>query len=170
MPVFSVKIADDASDALGKIGPNARAALTKALDPVKASLTHDVRATALGHIHTFNAKSATVGGYLASIYGGVSEKDTRISVYVRSGHPLAHLLEYGASTPAHDILPKAAKILAFLYGKLGGDAERFARKVHHPGAVIPPYPAFGPVFAARQAEVERVLTDTVAASAQNTKG
>jgi hypothetical protein len=117
-------------------------------------------ARALAHIHTSGKKP---GLYLASIYGGVADKAHRVSGYVRSSSPLAHLLEYGvADTGAHDILPKAAQALRFM-----GDAGAvFARLIHHPGATIPAYPAFGPALEARKDEVERTLTQAVADAAK----
>jgi phage gpG-like protein len=45
----------------------------------------------------------------------------------------AAIQEYGGKTGAHEILPDKAKALAFL----AGGAMRFARKVEHPGSVIP---------------------------------
>jgi phage gpG-like protein len=44
----------------------------------------------------------------------------------------AAIQEYGGRTAAHEILPAKAQALAFVAG-----AERFARKVEHPGSVIP---------------------------------
>jgi len=155
MPVVIVRVADSATDALGRIGPGARAALVKALGPLAAAMTQDVRGRAVAHIHTLGKKP---GLYLASIHGGVSDKGARLSGYVRSGSPLAHLLEYGATTPPHDILARAGKVLAFLAG-----AETvFRRLVHHPGASIPAYPAFGPAMAANKAHIEATLTKAVA--------
>ncbi|MFZ1963707.1 MAG: HK97 gp10 family phage protein [Roseiarcus sp.] len=45
----------------------------------------------------------------------------------------AAIQEYGGKTGAHEILPVKAKALAFVVG----GAMRFARKVEHPGSVIP---------------------------------
>jgi phage gpG-like protein len=45
----------------------------------------------------------------------------------------AAIQEYGGKTGAHEILPDKAKALAFLVA----GAMRFARKVEHPGSVIP---------------------------------
>ncbi len=45
----------------------------------------------------------------------------------------AAIQEYGGKTGAHEILPVKGKVLAFLVG----GALRFARKVEHPGSVIP---------------------------------
>ncbi len=45
----------------------------------------------------------------------------------------AAIQEYGGKTAAHEILPTKAQALAFI----AGGAERFARKVEHPGSLIP---------------------------------
>ncbi len=45
----------------------------------------------------------------------------------------AAIQEYGGKTAAHEILPAKAKALAFI----AGGAELFARKVEHPGSLIP---------------------------------
>ncbi len=45
----------------------------------------------------------------------------------------AAIQEYGGKTGAHEILPVKGKVLAFLVG----GAMRFARRVEHPGSVIP---------------------------------
>jgi phage gpG-like protein len=45
----------------------------------------------------------------------------------------AAIQEYGGKTSAHEILPVKAKALAFV----AGDAQHFARRVEHPGSVIP---------------------------------
>ena len=45
----------------------------------------------------------------------------------------AAIQEYGGKTRAHEILPVKAQALAFV----AGGAQRFARKVEHPGSLIP---------------------------------
>ncbi|MGO8834008.1 MAG: hypothetical protein ACLQE9_14500 [Roseiarcus sp.] len=45
----------------------------------------------------------------------------------------AAIQEYGGKTAAHEILPSKAEALAFIVG----GALRFARRVEHPGSVIP---------------------------------
>jgi phage gpG-like protein len=45
----------------------------------------------------------------------------------------AAIQEYGGKTSAHEILPAKADVLAFLIG----GAQHFARRVEHPGSVIP---------------------------------
>ena len=45
----------------------------------------------------------------------------------------AAIQEYGGKTGAHEILPVKAQALAFI----AGGAQRFARRVEHPGSLIP---------------------------------
>ena len=45
----------------------------------------------------------------------------------------AAIQEYGGRTAAHEILPDKASALAFIVG----GAMRFARRVEHPGSIIP---------------------------------
>ncbi|HEY1780292.1 MAG TPA: hypothetical protein VGG79_07655 [Roseiarcus sp.] len=45
----------------------------------------------------------------------------------------AAIQEYGGKTSAHEILPAKGDVLAFVIG----DAQHFARRVEHPGSLIP---------------------------------
>jgi hypothetical protein len=139
---------------LDKIAPDVRAALKAALAPAAESLAGEARALAAAHIRYLGKKP---GQYLASIYGGLFDKGDRIGGFVRSGDPLAHLLEDGASLPARDIFPSAARVLAF-----DGDAGQvFARVVHFPGATVPPYPAIAPAFESAEGALRDLIERTV---------
>jgi len=159
LPTFTITVTDNATDRLGNIGPSARQALLNVLRPLAQEMGNDVRGRAADHIHTVGTKP---GAYLASIQQGVYDKDRRIGGFVRSGSPLAHLLESGAHPPPHQIQAKAAQALAFT-----GDAGMvFRRAVQHPGATIPPYPAFGPALEAHRTEIADALTNAVKDAAQ----
>lgn len=148
------------SERFDRIGPNVHAALLKAIGPLAAAMESDAKSRAAAHIRFLGGKP---GQYLKSIKGGVSEKDQRITGYLRSGSPIAHLLEFGAKTPPHEILPKVAQILAF-----EGDAGTvFARAVHSPGATIPPYPAIYPAFEALSGEIKGALTEAAQQAARD---
>ncbi|MFT4098624.1 MAG: HK97 gp10 family phage protein [Rhodoblastus sp.] len=143
---------------LDRLGPDVRTALERKLRPIAEAMAGDARSRAEAHIRFLGVKP---GAYVASIKGGVASKDRRVVGYVRSGSPLAHLLEYGAQTPPHVIEASVKEAMAF-----AGPAGRiFAAKVNHPGAAIPAYPAIGPAFAARRDEIrgaiESALDDTV---------
>ena len=57
----------------------------------------------------------------------------RASVGSNGDVKYAAIQEYGGRTGAHEILPAKAQALAFVVGA----AQRFARKIEHPGSVIP---------------------------------
>ncbi len=79
-----------------------------------------------------NARS---GALRDSIGAEVSNDGDEVSASVGSYGDVkyAAIQEYGGKTGAHEILPVKGKVLAFLVG----GALRFARKVEHPGSVIP---------------------------------
>lgn len=160
MPTITVTVTDNATDRLGKIGPTAHEALDRAIHGLTPELYADVISRAAAHIHTVGTKP---GLYLASIAMGYYDKGKRMGGFVRSGSPLAHLLEGGAHPPAHDIAASAASVLAFP----GSDAATvFRRAVQHPGATIPPYPAFSPAMDAHRAEITERLQAAVREAAR----
>ena len=75
------------------------------------------------------------GALQASIIADVSaDGDGFVATVGSSGDvKYAAVQEYGGKTAAHEIVPVKAQALAFMVG--GG--LRFARKVEHPGSVIP---------------------------------
>jgi hypothetical protein len=154
MPTITVTVEDRATDRLGKIGPTTHEALDRALRSLTPELHADVVGRAAAHIHTVGKKP---GAYLASIAMGYYDKGQRMGGFVRSGHPLAHLLEGGAKPPAHAIAASAASVLAFQ----GSAGMVFRQAVQHPGATIPPYPAFGPAIDAHRTEIEARLKEAL---------
>jgi hypothetical protein len=165
MPAVSFTVDATRLDAhLQAIGPAVEQALLEALKPIASTMAGEARSAAEAHIHLFGKYA---GQYLASIYGGVSSKDGQLGKivggFVRSGWFTAPWLEHGVEdTGAHDILPKAADVLAF-----DGDAGKvFARVVHHPGAKIPPYPAIEPTLAAHESEIRDAMTEAVRKAAE----
>ena len=136
---------------LEQVAPDAREALKDALRDLETAIAADARDRASAHIHYLGAKAP--GSYVESIHGGVSEKDRSIVGYVRSSHPLAHLMELGVKP--HDILPSAAKVLHFE----GSAGEVFAKYVHDPG--MQPYPAMIPAFEAARGDIEATLEAAV---------
>ena len=116
--------------------PTVQDAIEAALKPVAASMTDLARNLALAHIRYEGKKP---GQYFASIRGGTFRKNGRVGGYVRSGNPLAHLLEEGT-------------------------AERFRRTFKTVGEVVtgatgamPPYPAIEPAFEAKEGAVRAAL-------------
>jgi len=139
---------------LETLGPDVRAALEEKLKPIASRMTSDAQARAQAHIRFLGAKP---GAYVASIKGGVASKESRVVGWVRSGHPLAHIMEDGAQTPPHEIAASIAKMLHFE----GSAGEVFAKLVHHPGASIPAYPAIYPAFAALADEARTAIEAAV---------
>jgi phage gpG-like protein len=79
--------------------------------------------------------NAGTGALSASIAAEISSDSEDISATVGSYGDVkyAAIQEYGGRTAAHEILPDKAQTLAFL----AGGAMHFARRVEHPGSVIP---------------------------------
>ena len=70
----------------------------------------------------------------------------------------AAIQEYGGKTPAHEILPNKAQALAFV----SGDGQRFARRVEHPGSVIPEQSYLRSSLAEMRDEIISSLTEAAA--------
>jgi phage gpG-like protein len=105
--------------ALGAKATELAATLT---DLVKNKLSGAVLNTGSGALRDSIAASVTADadGVLASVG---SEGDVKY----------AAIQEYGGKTSAHEILPAKGDVLAFV----SGNAQHFARRVEHPGSVIP---------------------------------
>ena len=71
--------------------------------------------------------AASIAADVAIDSGGV------IATVGSSGVKYAAIQEYGGKTGAHEILPGKASVLAFV----ADGAMHFARKVEHPGSLIP---------------------------------
>jgi hypothetical protein len=151
----------DASGAFAKldrIGPSVRQALLDELTPLAADMASDARARALAHFHSIGVKP---GAYLASIAGGVSDKDSKVVGYVRSASPLAHLLELGFTIRDWIIVPGTGEgtksYLGAIMAFAGAEGMRFALTVHRPETKVQAYPAIQPAFDAMRGEVEAAL-------------
>jgi hypothetical protein len=141
---------------LDKMVPDVHDALKRGLGPLAASMAADAREIAANHIR-FQGKKP--GLYLASIYGGVSDKNGAVTGYVRTSNPLAHFLDRDDpfTIGPHDILPSSADALAFLWN----GAQVYAKVVHSPGAVVPPYPAIKPAFKNAESQVREVISQAL---------
>jgi phage gpG-like protein len=89
--------------------------------------------------------SANADGALASVG---SEGDVKY----------AAIQEYGGKTSAHEILPLKANVLAFVTG----DGQHFARRVEHPGSVIPERSYLRSALEDMKDEILGALTDVAA--------
>jgi phage gpG-like protein len=77
----------------------------------------------------------TSGALRDSIAAGVTADSDGVLASVGSEGDVkyAAIQEYGGKTSAHEILPVKGDVLAFV----SGDGQRFARRIEHPGSVIP---------------------------------
>ena len=108
-----------------------KAALIEEAQSLRADLETRIRLKLSGEV--LNARSSAL---LQSISTGVEEDgDDIVITATSSGVPYAAILENGGKTAAHDIVAVKARALAFV----AGGAQRFAKRVHHPGSVIKAY-------------------------------
>ncbi|MDR3495293.1 MAG: hypothetical protein P4L82_11895 [Ancalomicrobiaceae bacterium] len=137
---------------LAEIGPNVREKLARELGGIVDGMVADARQRAQAHIRFLGAKKP--GSYVASITGGVAQKrKSRVTGFVRSGHPLAHLMELGFQITDMEIAASAASVMAF-----EGDAGMvFATHVHRHATTVQPYPAILPAFEAKKGEIAATL-------------
>ena len=70
----------------------------------------------------------------------------------------AAIQEYGGKTGAHEILPAKGNVLAFVVG----DGQRFARRIEHPGSLIPERSYLRSALADMQDEIVSSLADAAA--------
>jgi phage gpG-like protein len=131
--MFSIQLdgLDDTSARLDGYPFALRAALDAKASELAAALAEKVRSEKLAGA-VLNARS---GALQASIHANVSVDADGVLASVGSEGDVkyAAIQEYGGKTGAHDILPTKAEALAFVIG----GALRFARKVEHPGSLIP---------------------------------
>jgi phage gpG-like protein len=121
-------------------------ALQARLDAFPAALAGDLalKAKALSEALADKVRNEKLSGQVLSARSGalrdsigaeVTNDGDAIAAFVGSYGDVkyAAIQEYGGKTAAHEILPSKANVLAFV----AGGAMRFARKVEHPGSVIP---------------------------------
>jgi hypothetical protein len=136
---------------LDEIGPRVHDLLVGEMRTLADAMQEDARSRAIAHFHSVGKKP---GLYLDSIRGGVSDKKTRVSGYVRSANPLAHLLENGFTIS--DLLIEAAKggVMAFEVETVG---TLYASTVHRHSTEVKAYPAIHPAFDAAKPAIEAAL-------------
>jgi hypothetical protein len=74
---------------------------------------------------------------------------------------IAAIIESGANVPAHEILPKIAKALAFM----GSAGQMFAARVQHPADRVPAFHMLSDALADMQGEIVSEIEETVRISA-----
>ena len=105
------------------------AALRAKTEALRQALLAKVEANLSGDV--MQERSGTLK---ASIVAEIAVNADAITATVASrGVPYAAIQEYGGTTPPHEIVPVKAQALAFA----GAGGVTFARRVYHPGSVIP---------------------------------
>ncbi len=143
--MFDVKV--DYTDVLAKvdsIGPHMHDALLPAITSDAASILNQARSLASG-----GAVQEKTGKYLRSIKSQVYDKKTKVYGVVRSRDPRAPLFEWGGATSARNILPNAARVMAFM----GSAGQVFAKIVHRPVVNYPPHPVITAAFQSQRGKV-----------------
>jgi phage gpG-like protein len=130
--------------ALGAKATELAATLT---DLVKNKLSGAVLNTSSGALRDSIAASVTADadGVLALVG---SEGDVKY----------AAIQEYGGKTSAHEILPVKGDVLAFV----ASDGQHFARRIEHPGSVIPERSYFRSSLEDMKDEILAALADCAA--------
>jgi phage gpG-like protein len=108
-----------------------QAALSAKTTELAAALADLVRNDKLSG-SVLNTRTGALG---ESITANVTDESNAVIAWVGSEGDVkyAAIQEYGGKTSAHEILPVKANVLAFV----AGDGQHFARRVEHPGSVIP---------------------------------
>jgi hypothetical protein len=148
---ISLKISERILERLDSLGPDLRAALAEEFTPIAVGMTRAARGAAQAHIRYLGTKP---GAYLASIQGGVASKESKVVGYVRSGSPLAHLMEGGVGP--HRIAAKNARALSWM----GASGRVFAKLVNDPGAAA--FPALAPAFDDARADIDQAIARATA--------
>ena len=154
---------------LDGVDPAVAQALKDELWVIAKAMESEARDRAQAHIRFLGAKSP--GSYVQSIKGGVStRRGTRTTGYVRSGHPLAHLMEGGFNITDMMIVPGTGKNTLAQIGavmKFAGDAgDVFLKAVHRHATKVPPYPAIYPAFDSLKGDIHAAFEKAAAAPAQ----
>lgn len=98
------------------------------------------------------------GALKASIVADLEANGGAVVARVASvGVPYAAIQEYGGRTAPHDIVPVKALALAFA----GAGGPVFARRVHHPGSLIPAHHYLGGALDALRDDIAGGLKDSV---------
>jgi hypothetical protein len=154
---------------LDGVEPAVAQALKDELFVIAKAMQAQARERAQAHIRFLGARKP--GSYVQSIKGDVSTKrPNRVTGYLRSGHPLAHLMEDGFNITDMTIVPGTGKNTTARIGaimKFAGDAgEVFVKAVHRHATKVPPYPAIYPTFEAMQNDIRAAFEKAAAAPAK----
>jgi hypothetical protein len=122
--------------------------------------TAQALAAELRDVATIRAKSdiwVRTGAYLRGMRTSVRSSKNSVTGTLKNRAKIAAIIEYGATRPAHDIMPNVAKALHFM-----SDAgEVFAAHVHNPGSTTKDYRILHGALADMEGTIVSEMTGTV---------
>jgi phage gpG-like protein len=130
MPALEVRGLEETSVRFDDYPAALQAALDVKATELAAALTDLVKDKLSGSV--LNTGSGTLRDSIAASVNADSD-GVLASVGSEGDVKYAEIQEYGGKTSAHEILPAKGDVLAFVVGS----TQHFARKVEHPGSVIP---------------------------------
>jgi len=160
---FSLEGQAELSASLAALPDNLRAALTDKID----ALAQNLIAQIVGVNLSGGVLNARTGALRNSIQLNEDNQDSAFGVEIAAdgSAPYDAIQEYGGKTAAHEIIPDKAGALAFMFnGK-----QFFARRVQHPGSLIPERSYMRSALAERSEDIQQALSDTLAEVAQRAK-
>ena len=143
-------------------------ALERGLKPVAVETAHNVRANLLAHIRfegtAWKRKGwKPPGSLVASVYGNSFRGKSLVGGFVRSAHPLAHLIEHGYTYKDQIILPVIADVLAFYWPKIGKMA--ILNFVHRKTMQVQAYDDFSRAFDSAKPKIVGAIEQAAAVAA-----
>jgi hypothetical protein len=144
--MFEISVKSDSVMALlDTISPHVHDALLPAI--TRDASTMQARAVELASGEVLQERT---GKYVKSIKSKVYDSRKRIYAKVYSCDPRAGLFEFGGSTPAREILPNVAQVMAFM----GSAGQVFTKIVHRPVVQYKPHPVINPAFDEMKTDVQ----------------
>ena len=156
MPAFEVRGLEETSARFDAYPAALQAALSAKATDLAAALADLVKNDKLSGA-VLNTRS---GALRDSIAASVTAEADGFLASVRSEGNVkyAAIQEYGGKTSAHEILPAKADVLAFV----AGDGQHFARRVEHPGSLIPERSYLGSALADMNDDIVTALAEAAA--------
>lgn len=143
---------------LGKLEPEVHDALVVACTIDAGELLGRMQSLASGDLVQVRS-----GKFVKSFKASVRQRQNRVQATVGSKSPIAHILEGGASIPAHDILPKDKQ--ALLMRMRTGNI--FAARVKSPGGKIDARMVVHTAFDQMKSDIEADLIQAGKGAAAN---
>jgi phage gpG-like protein len=152
---FSLEGESELAAILAALPDDLRAALAEKIDALAQNLLEQIVGVNLSG-GVLNARSGALRDSIQ--LRGVDQDVTQSVEIISDGSaPYAAIHEYGGKTAAHEIIPDKANVLAFV---LGGK-QMFARRVQHPGSIIPERSYMRSALEAQGDAIAQALTETL---------